>query len=138
MSESNGPKKPPIAMALGLVALVALVGAFAARIWWFSEPPPVPDLLQGLGESSAPGSQEAFLARLDQRFPKGSSESTMIAELLRQGFKLRKDARPPAHEASYELGASINDRCRRSGSVRWTAESDRISEINGGYSQHCP
>jgi hypothetical protein len=130
-------KKFPVALGLGLVALAALLAAFGSRIWQFSEPASVPALLQGLGDSNAPGSQEAFLARLDQRFPKGSSESAMIAELQGEGFRLRKDARSAGREASYERGSSINDRCRRSGSVRWTAENDRLSGVDGGYSQIC-
>jgi hypothetical protein len=130
-------KKPMIAMALGLIALAALVGAFASRIWQFSEPPAVPALLQGLEDSSAAGSQEAFLARLDKRFPKGSSESAMIAALLGEGFKLRKEARSAGREASFERGSSINDRCRRSGSVQWSAENDRLTGVSGGYSLRC-
>jgi hypothetical protein len=135
MASGEGRKSTP--MALGILALLALVGAFGARLWWFTEPPPAPELLQGLGDSSAAGSQDAFVARLDARFPKGSSESALIAELLQEGFKMRKDVHPPVHEASYERGASISDRCRQSGTVRWTAEGDRLSSVNGGYSKHC-
>jgi len=137
MTASIERKKPMIAVALGLVALAALVAAFAARIWQFNEPPAVPALLQGLEDSNSAGGQEAFLARLDAQFPKGSSESSMIAELLGQGFKLRKDPRSAGREASYERGSSIDDKCRRSGYVRWTAENDRVSGIKGGYTQYC-
>lgn len=137
MTASKERKKFPVALALGLAALAALLAAFGSRIWQFSEPASVPALLQGLGDSNAPESQEAFLARLDKRFPKGSSETAMIAELQSEGFKLRKDAQSAGREASYERGSSINDRCRRSGYVRWTAENDRLTGINGGYTQFC-
>ncbi|QGM45554.1 hypothetical protein [Methylocystis heyeri] len=137
MPESSGRKKFPVALGLGLAALAALLAAFGARIWQFSEPPAVPALLQGLEDSSAAGSQEAFLARLDKRFPKGSSESAMIAALLGEGFKLRKDAHSAEQEAVYERGSSINDRCRRSGSVQWSAENDRLTGVSGGYYLHC-
>ncbi len=138
MANADAGKAPPIALALGLLTLIALVAAFGARLWWFSEPPPLPELLQNLGESSEPGSQQIFIARLDAKFPKGSSESSLVTELRDEGFIMRKDVHPPVHEASYDRGANINDRCRHSGTVRWTAENDRISGVTGGYYTHCP
>lgn len=136
MITKTGGKSTPLMLAAGLVALLALLASFGARFWWFGGPAPVPELLQGLGDSRDADNQEAFRARLAQKFPRGSEESAMLSELRDQGFKTR-DVPPPQGEASYDHPADLNDPCRRGGTVQWTAVHGRIGAIGGSFYTYC-
>ncbi len=124
------------ALILGLAALLLLAFAFGLRIAWFVAEAPLPELLQGLPDSKSEADQQIFLARLKKTFPAGAAETEVSAALAAQGFKL---AAPSERVATYDRGAGLADKCRRSGNVRWSAGPEgRVAEVAGGYYQHCP
>lgn len=135
MTDLPKPRKAAVAYVLGALVLAALAASFGARFWWFAGAPATPALLADLQDSRKSDSQKAFIARLEQRFPAGSSEADMVDALRKEGFQLRAQRR----EASYDRAAGLNDICRRGGNVRWTAdEAGRIVTVTGGYYVYCP
>jgi hypothetical protein len=124
------------AIIMGVAALLLLVFAFGLRIVWFVAEAPLPALLQGLPDSKTEADQQIFLSRLKQALPAGAAEADISSLLSTQGFKL---SAPSERVATFERGAGLNDKCRRSGNVRWSAGADgRVIEVAGGYYQHCP
>ncbi len=138
MDARRGVGATPLMAALGLATLVVLLASFGARLWWFGEAAPLPELLQNLGDSGDDALQQAFIPRLNQKFPQGSDEKTLEKELRREGFKIRDDVQPPQGEASYDRAAGLNDLCRRGGTVKWTAEEGKLRMVTGGFYAHCP
>jgi hypothetical protein len=138
MTANTGKKATPAMVAVGLLALLALLASFGVRLWWFLGAAPLPALLQNLDDSADAGAQQAFAARLAQKFPPGSKEAALIEELRGEGFRIRADVRPPQGEAAYDRAAGLNDLCRRGGSVRWEAENGALRTITGGFYTHCP
>ncbi len=125
-----------LATVLGFAALLFLAFAFGLRMVWFGAEAPLPPLLQDLPDSRSEADQQILFARLHKQFPAGAGESDMIAELRRQGFRL---AKPTERVATYDRPAGINDKCRRSGNVRWSADANgKLTDVTGGYYQHCP
>jgi hypothetical protein len=117
-------------------ALIALFAAFGVRLWRFAAAPSVPSLLEGLPESKTEADQRLFQSRLAKRFHVGSTEvDDLIDELREDGFTVDADT----NIATYERGADISDKCRRSANIRWSrGEGDELATITGGYSLHCP
>ncbi|ATQ67321.1 MULTISPECIES: hypothetical protein [Methylosinus] len=121
--------------AAGALLLLVFLFSFGLRLWWMRSAPSMPELLLGLGDSQAQGAQEAFQARLRERFPPGSPETAMVRALQEQGFRI--DLR--RKEAGFDRAADLEDHCRRGGAARWSADAEgRIAEISGGYYIHCP
>ncbi|WP_292532265.1 hypothetical protein [Methylocystis sp.] len=116
--------------------LIALFAAFGVRIWRFATASGVPSLLEGLPESKTEADQQIFQSRLVKRFHAGSTEiDDIIDELRDEGFTVDADK----DIATYERGASISDKCRRSANIHWSrGEGDELATITGGYSLHCP
>lgn len=131
--QSSGSR---LAATLGAAALLFLAFAFGLRIFWFGVEPPLPELLQNLPDSRSDADQQLFVERLQKLFFAGAAEADVVSTLRQQGFKL---ARAPERAATYDRRAGINDKCRRSGNVRWSADADgKVTEVSGGYYQHCP
>ncbi|WP_051134024.1 hypothetical protein [Methylocystis sp. ATCC 49242] len=125
-----------IALVFAFAAVAFLFLAFGLRLFWLSAEAPLPELLQNLPDSLNEADQQAFLTRLRARFPAGTTEAEVSAALLEQGFKM---GRAGERVATYDRQAGIRDKCRRSGNVRWSADAaGHVSEISGGYYQHCP
>lgn len=121
-------------VASGLLA-AALIFAFALRIWWMRSAPPLPELLQGLGDFRDSSNQQAYERRLKERFPPGSDAAALLRELANEGFQTR----PALKEASFDRPAGFDDKCRRGGSVRWsTDDAGRVADVTGGYYVYCP
>lgn len=130
---SSGSKLP---FVLGFAALLLLTFAFGLRFMWFYAETPLPALLRGLGDSKTEADQQDYVSRLKQAFPDGTEESRLVATLREQGFRL---SAAPERAAAFDRQAGLNDKCRRSGNVRWNAGADgRVSAVTGGYYQHCP
>jgi hypothetical protein len=79
----------------------------------------------------------AFNARVQSRFPVGSGEAAMLAELKREHFKTE------THDTSasrYQFSA-LRDlpglACRRFWTIRWNSAEGKITDIEGGYSGVC-
>lgn len=118
---------------MGFVVLLMFVFAFGLRLMWFFGAPPLPELLDKLPDSLTEADQQLFRSRLGAAFAAGTPEADVAKVLQRQGFKLAD------RSATFDRPAGLNDKCRRSGNVHWTADAQgRLSEITGGYYQHCP
>ncbi|MBM3551668.1 MAG: hypothetical protein FJX45_07830 [Alphaproteobacteria bacterium] len=117
-------------------ALIALFAAFGVRMWRFFAASGVPSLLEDLPASRTEADQQLFQSRLAKRFHVGSTEvDDLIDELRDDGFTVDADK----DIATYERGAGISDKCRRSANIRWSrGEGDELATITGGYSLHCP
>ncbi|MBM3564051.1 MAG: hypothetical protein FJX48_13140 [Alphaproteobacteria bacterium] len=117
-------------------ALIALFAAFGVRMLRFAMSGGAPSLIDGLPQSKTEADQQVFQSRLAQRFHPGSTKvSDLIRELRDEGFTVDADK----NVATYERGAGISDKCRRSANIRWSrGEGDELAAITGGYSLHCP
>jgi len=93
--------------------------------------PLAPDIGKGLPPDYAEGTK-AFDARVKARFPPGTSEEALRAELKRQGFERLPDHPDPD-------GLRCATFCRNElifktlWSVRWRANGGRVGEIFGVY-----
>lgn len=136
MTAAARPAGLQLAIILGFSALVFLAFAFGLRLVWFGAEAPLPVLLQNLPDSKTETDQEFFRERLDQAFPAGLAESDLLAALAAQGFKR---ASPSERVATYDRRAGLNDKCQRSGNLRWSVDAaGRVAKLTGGYYQHCP
>lgn len=132
---TNSLLRPSMRTVAMVVALVVLLAAFGVRIWRADNGVPVPALLQNLEASRDQASQDAFIRRLQDRFPVGSAEADLVRELQVEGFQVRAAQR----EASFDRRSDFNDICRRGGNVHWTADAaGRVGSVTGGYYVHCP
>lgn len=130
---------PSLKLAGAAAVLAVLLFSFGLRLWWMGAAPPVPELLQGLGDSQAAENQLAFVERLRARFPIGSSEVALIRILRDEGFRIAPGPAPSETSAAFDRSGGFEDRCRRGGSARWTKDAEgRIATIGGGYYVHCP
>ena len=80
----------------------------------------------------------AFNERVQSRFPVGSSEAEMVAELRRERVEGPVSHDTPdvqfRHTASFELQGFP---CRRFWDISWNSDAGNISEIKGQYSGIC-
>lgn len=79
----------------------------------------------------------AFNARVQSRFPPGSSEADMEAELKREHFE--SEARdtsdsPFRFSALRDLPGLV---CRRFWTIEWNSDAGKIAEIKGSYGGVC-
>jgi len=132
----RSPLRGKYVITIIAAALIALFGAFGVRMWRFAAAPTVPSLIEGLPESKTQADQQLFQSRLAKRFHIGSTEvDDLIDELRDEGFTVDADN----NTATYDRGADISDKCRRSANIRWSrGEGDELATITGGYSLHCP
>ena len=77
--------------------------------------------------------ERVFDRRVKERFPRGTSEDTLKAEVLKQGFKLL-----PAYSNTQDATAYRGWIIKRLWSVRWRAERGLITEIWGVYGSRAP
>lgn len=80
--------------------------------------------------------RQAFSERVPTRFPVGSAETDLRAELQREGFEIHP-AR--ADLAPYQFSAIVDHPgvCRLTWVIRWAAQSHQVTSIAGDYSQTC-
>jgi hypothetical protein len=95
-------------------------------------PPPI---ARGL-PANIQEARRAFAERVPARFPVGSSESDLRAELHREHFAIR--AADP-RQAPYQFTALVDHPgvCRLRWGISWSAADDRITAIGGSYSADC-
>jgi hypothetical protein len=79
----------------------------------------------------------AFDARVDERFPIGSSEDTLVAELKREGFKVSENTTEAATFKFFALYDAPGLPCRLFWKVLWTSDDGKITAIAGRYSGVC-
>jgi hypothetical protein len=115
----------PLDMArAALLTFCALFGAGCAN--------PPPQMAFGLTHSLVPTSD--FDARIKERFPVGSDERALSAELRRERFSIRAAT---GLDGSYQF-AGYYDRqefpCRESWTVLWSSRFGTITAVGGRYS----
>ncbi|MES1202039.1 MAG: hypothetical protein ABUS57_11395 [Pseudomonadota bacterium] len=88
-----------------------------------------PEIVKGIDWNTTVPHAE-FTARLRQRYPAGSSEAALIAELQREGFTIKRDDT----SASTDWGGYP---CLYFVSVDWSAADGRVANIEGVYTTAC-
>ncbi|HJR54946.1 MAG TPA: hypothetical protein VJ798_00060 [Rhizomicrobium sp.] len=118
---------------IGCGGLLLLAGAAMGWLSWELRPQPpdadLPELMQNL-HGNVRKAQLTFRQRVETRFPVGSAQSSLIAELKRQGFTLR-DATAHFEQSSFP--------CVRDWNISWVSGPDgRIQKIAPYYLYTCP
>lgn len=97
-----------------------------------SRTPPIGQRLPlGFGETGQ------FDVRVQQRFPIGSPEEALVAELRREEFSIRElhgQSTPCQFAATYDVHGFA---CRHSWTIEWTAVRGKLTEIQGMSRQIC-
>lgn len=118
-------------LAEHLCALVTLaIGLCACQS--HDSPPIGRDLPKSFTEAGP-----VFDARVKKRFPVGSSEGELVAELKQENFEILSEATtadPSARVAEFDANTLV---CNLHWQVAWTAVGDRISSIEGRYGSIC-
>lgn len=117
----------------GLLFLV--LGAITVDWLWpeliWGAPPPIVADLQFTGTNGG-HIAGVFDARIQQRFPRGFSEQTMMKQLEKQGFRIRPEMGPGL---TYTWGEIP---CSHVLSVDWSADkAHRIVSASGMYDYRC-
>jgi hypothetical protein len=111
------------------VILLAGVGGWLA---WQASDWSLPQIAQGMDSTFSKG-DEQFKRRVRARYPIGSSEKRLLADLRAQGFVA--DIRPgDLSSADLHRFMGCGDKVW---SVRWRATDDRITEVFGVYGAVC-
>lgn len=96
-------------------------------------PPPI-----GRGGPRATADVTAwFNSQVQQRFPVGSDDEKLRAELIHEAFKIAQANEPAARyrfTATYQANGLA---CRAWWNVRWSSEQGRITDISAEWSQTC-
>ena len=79
----------------------------------------------------------AFDARVQERFPVGSSEAALVTELKREGFIVSDSKVEPETYKSIALYDRPGLPCRLTWRVLWASEDSKISAIAGHYGGVC-
>jgi hypothetical protein len=114
-------------MVIGGVVL-GLAGVVAGNLL-FPETPD-PPLLRGLPGRYADGSK-MLTDRARARFPAGTPESAVVAELGTQGFEVS----PPSRNAQWRRTGMP---CTEIARIWWSAEQGRVTAIEGLRNAICP
>ena len=115
-----------------LVAVLICLGLCACA----SAPP--------LGRDLPAASKDAnfsFDERVKARFAVGSPESALLAELMRENFKLSPCADPTGAGCEFQRFADFKQpsaACQRDWQVLWDLDGAQISKIEGRYYLSCP
>lgn len=91
-----------------------------------------PELASGLPRKYSEG-EAIFDARVKQRFPPGTAEHILMAELARQGFELDKSA-GAYRSATFSRGFIL----RTIWSVRWKSSGGQVEDIFAIYGVIAP
>jgi hypothetical protein len=106
---------------------LAVLCAFGVSACSYTTPP----LGRGLPRDFVPTPD--FDRRVKERFPVGSDESKLIAELHDERFATTETQDPSSPYRFSALYVAQGIACRESWRVRWKAEQGRIVEIEGWY-----
>ena len=80
---------------------------------------------------------QSFDKRVKERFPVGSDEEKMLAELRHEGFTISET---PTEPTRYRFAATYEARdlvCRIFWTVHWSSENTRITDIAADYASIC-
>lgn len=95
-----------------------------------------PPIGQGIPKTFAPNSPE-FDKRVKDRFPVGSDERNLIAELESEKFTIETNS---DESNLYRHSAKFNSHdvaCGESWVIEWNANGGKISDVGGRYRQSC-
>jgi hypothetical protein len=109
-------------IALAILSLLAISACTS------STPPIARDLPRSFGPTAD------FDRRIQQRFPAGSDETVLVAELRLEQFSIDETRDPSGtyrHLAHYKRQDLA---CRTSWEILWNGERGRITQIEGRYS----
>jgi hypothetical protein len=96
----------------------------------------IPDLGRNLPSDFA-DANHAFDARIQDRFPIGSSEAALLTELEQEGFVVSDSTVDPATYKSVAIYDRPGLPCRLTWRVFWSSEDSKISAISGHYGGVC-
>ena len=119
-----------------MLRILRSVGLLAAAVFGLAacttKPPPI---ARGL-PNNIQEYRQAFSERVPTRFPVGSAETDLRAELLRQHFTIRTAG---ADLVPYQFSAIVDipGLCRQTWVILWGAQTNQITSIAGNYSQTC-
>jgi len=84
-----------------------------------------------LGEGIAPsiGDTPYFDERVKQRFPVGSEEKALLAELRSERFKTRESPDPSSPYRSWALYEQSELFCKNTWEILWSADAGKITNI---------
>jgi hypothetical protein len=122
----NDAKRIAICRPVALTAAAVLLSACSDRS---------PQIAQGLSLDF--GETGQFDDRVRQRFPIGSSEEALVAELRREEFSIREVREPDGpyrFSATYDIHGFT---CRDSWTIEWAVVHERIAMIQGVSRQIC-
>jgi hypothetical protein len=97
---------------------------------------PPPPMGRGLSHTVAQMTPD-FDRRMNQRFPVGSDEGELLAELRVERFTIKQANEPSARYRLTALYEGHGLVCRTWWTVEWSAEQGKITAIGGEYSQSC-
>jgi hypothetical protein len=115
-------------MRSDLIPVVLVASFLTACAAW---PPPIARNLPAGDRSTS------FDKRVKERFPVGSDEEKMLAELRHEAFTI---ARITTDSPRYQFAATYEAhdlRCKLHWTVYWSTESAKITSIAGDYSSIC-
>ena len=117
---------------MGILRCVGLSAAAFGLAACTTNPPPI---ARGL-PTNIQEARQAFSERVPARFPVGSAETDLRAELQRQHFTIRTAG---AYRAPYQFSAIVDSPglCRRTWVILWSALTHQITSIAGDYSVTC-
>jgi hypothetical protein len=96
-------------------------------------PPPIARNLPSVFAAAQP----VFNQRVKERFPVGSHEQTLLAELRREGFTLSPKNVAPTPSKSEAVYTVHRVACRRDWRILWSANDGKITAISGRYGAAC-
>jgi hypothetical protein len=113
-----------------LVMLLGICASLLAGCFAHPPPPIAKDLPSGFRVGAT-----FFNERVAQRFPVGSDEKALRAELTRERFSFTED---PSHQYSFSARFETeNIPCRNTWRIRWSADQGKIGSIEGYYGSIC-
>ena len=95
---------------------------------------PTPPIGRDLPKTFAPN-DTYFDRRIKQRFPIGSDEENLLAELRSERFTTKETHDPSSRYRLSALYESHDLACKESWTIQWIAEQGKIKDIEGKYIQ---
>jgi hypothetical protein len=123
----NHPEAVAMRLQLALTFVLLLVSGCSG-----STPPIARGLPTTFGKITA-----AFDARMHERFPVGSDERALVAELKRERFKFASEAGGSEQHKFSAVYEAKDLACKQRWAVYWTASQQKITTISGEYGQVC-
>lgn len=112
-----------------IVRRYMLLAAFTSLcIYGCTESPP--PIARDLPPGTFP--DRVFDQWVKSKFPAGSDESNLIAELRRERFNVTYSS--SRSSATRDIGGIP---CRRTWTISWTAQTGKITDVTGNYRETC-